>query len=131
MAASHPSGPATDQRLQDLVKSGVPLAEAQAWLDEQDLAEADDEGEGATDDDGPLHIWPQNHQVFRLFMGLQTQWRRKPNGALDGLRYDAIKALMWALGTKKRDRAQLWEQLQDMEREALEASDEQQQQQQH
>lgn len=110
-----------DERQAELEKLGVGAEEAAAWLAEQDPEEEAEEG---PDTAKPLVIWPENWPVLQLFMRLQTQWRFSGEGKLQGLRYDAAEIVMRQLRMKKRRR--LFDQLQEMEREALEAWDEQQ-----
>jgi hypothetical protein len=100
-----------DQRGDDLARLGVPADEAAAWLAEQD----------GLDDDlaQPLVVWPENWPVLRLWLRLETQWRLAPNGRVLGLRYEAVEAVMRLAGLKKRRR--LFDQLQEMEQEALNA----------
>lgn len=65
-----------------------------------------------------MWVWPENHAVHRLFMGLQTQWHTNPlSGELQGLRYDAADVVLRRLALKKP--GEVFEHLQEMERAAL------------
>lgn len=111
-------GRVDDHRLAELMKLGVSRDEAQAWLDAQ---EPEDEAADAPlqIDDGPLIVWPENRPVVRLFMQLQTQWRKRPSGALDGLRYEAARTVIEVQRLKRPRR--LFGQLVEMEHAAVEA----------
>lgn len=118
-----------DQRVDDLVRLGVDPAEAQAWLDAQEMEPepeehiADDEGGDDAAPSGPFVVWPENWQVVELFMRLQTKWQWRPDGRRDGICYLQAEAVMRLLKMKKQRR--LFVELQEMERAALEALDEQ------
>lgn len=122
MALLRPAIQVDDQRADELTKLGVAADTALAWLAEQEAEDEEAEAQAA----GSLVIWPENWPVLRLFLALQTQWRYKPCGQLQGLRYDAAEVLMRRGGFKKKRR--LFAHLQQMETAALEAWDEQQQQ---
>lgn len=119
--------------MDEMARWGVDEQEAQAWLEQQEPDEQQDDSTGGPPDGSPepplprgsLLVWPCNLPVFRLFMGLQTQWQCNPiNGALECLNYPAAQASMALSGLlDERGRApELWEQLQEMERAAVEAS---------
>ncbi|MCV2349338.1 DUF1799 domain-containing protein [Paucibacter sp. Y2R2-4] len=119
---------AEDLRPQELAQLGANPQAIEAWLAAQEVDGEEPEDSDAQDlgpSTGPLEIWPENWTVLQLFLRLQTQWRFKPCGTLQGLRYDAVEAVM-RLGQMKR-RRRLFEHLQEMETAALEAWDEQQQ----
>lgn len=110
-------GQVQDHRTDELVQLGVPRDQAQAWLDAQAP-----EGEDLipSPNQEPLTVWPQNRPVVRLFMQLQTQWRRRPLGdALEGLRHEAVRAAIELQRLKHPRR--LYRQLVDMEHAAVEA----------
>jgi len=111
-----------DERQAELERLGISAADAEAWLAEQD---PEDDTEDGPNTSQPLVIWPENWPVLQLFMRLQTQWRFGGEGKLLGLRYDAAEIVIRQMRMKKRRR--LFDQLQEMEHEALEAWDEQQQ----
>lgn len=117
-----------DQRVEDLVRLGMDRTDAQAWLDSQEMEpEPEELGAGDADDEsdpcGPFVVWPENWQAVELFMRLQTKWQWRPDGRRDGICYLQAEAVMRLLKMKKQRR--LFVQLQEMERAALEALDEQ------
>lgn len=117
-----PADEVEDLRGAELQGLGIDASTVQAWLDSQECL---DEGEGEPvepDFATPLAVWPENWPVLQLFLRLQTQWRFTPNGALQGLRYDAAAQVMRLLKLRKQRR--LFEHLQEMEQAALEAWDE-------
>lgn len=120
-------GQVKDQRADDLARMGLGPAEMAAWLAQQEVdGDEGEEGEGADADedaDGPFQVWPENWPVVRLFLQLQTQWHKTDTGHLDGLRYPAAETLMRTLRLPRR--AELMEQLIEMEHAALEAEHEQ------
>lgn len=63
-------------------------------------------------------IWPENEAAFDLFARLQTQWRTGMNGPT-GLDYAVLPAMMSLHDIAQADRAQLFDNLQVMEYEAL------------
>jgi len=136
----------------DLQRMGVPADEAQAWLAAQtpdDTAPGDDPdapgtrdgdecGNECGDDSGdicgqppgaPLAVWPENWPVLRVWMRLQTQWREatwlgQPTGVLLGLRYQAAGAVIARClrGSSPQAQDTVFEQLQEMEHEAVQES---------
>jgi hypothetical protein len=67
-----------------------------------------------------FHLWPEHVDAYVLFGQLQTQWRQGPRGAT-GLDYTAVLAHMRAIGVPSSDRRRLYEEVQIMERAALQA----------
>lgn len=112
-------GRVQDHRLDELTTLGVPAADAQAWLALQE-PEGDDDDLIASRNQAPLVVWPENRPVLRLWMQLQTQWRRRPCGQLlEGLRHEAVRAAIELQRLKHPRR--LYRQLVDMEHAAVEA----------
>ncbi|SFM92942.1 DUF1799 domain-containing protein [Nitrosomonas communis] len=72
---------------------------------------------GETDID--CEIWPENEEVFMLFNSLSTQWRISFSGSFIGINYPSIESSMNMLGTKKKRRAELFNDIKTMERAAL------------
>lgn len=113
-------GQVNDERADDLDRMGVDAATARAWLaasDEGDPAELQDDEPA----DEPLHVWPENWPVLRLWMRLQTQWHRRPDGGMDGLRRDAADIQLRRARLSNED--EVWEHLLQMEHAAMEAQD--------
>ena len=119
--------------MEEMAQWGVAEQEAQAWLEQQEPDDQQDDSTGGPPDGSPepplprgsLLVWPCNVPVYRLFMGLQTQWQRNDfSGALECLNYPAAQSHMSIAGLlDERGRApELWGQLQEMERAAVEAS---------
>lgn len=117
-----------DRRPDEFAQLGVDPEVAREWIEQQEPHDADMDEDGGPPDGtpgdampgDPLLIWPQNWRVHRLFLRLQTQWKRKPNGDLAGLDYPAVDVTMRMMGLKNR--AVLFEELQDMEFAAVTAS---------
>ncbi|WP_430229943.1 DUF1799 domain-containing protein [Nitrosomonas communis] len=72
---------------------------------------------GETDTD--CEIWPENEEAFMLFNSLATQWRISFTGSFIGLNYPSIESSMNMLGTKKKRKAELFNDIKIMERAAL------------
>lgn len=108
-----------DQRQEQLTQLGIEPEAAKAWIEQQTPLETDEDGEvadcGVTS--APLCVWPENVPAVRLFLQLQTQWRVRPSGRLQGLRYTEAEAAMRLMGLKNR--AELFDQLVDMEHAVL------------
>lgn len=120
MAELKQDGQVEDLRLDELTGLGADGDEAAAWLAAQaPEGEGDEDDDEPLDDDGPLVVWPENWPVVKLFLLLQTQWRRTAEGALDSLRWDAAELAMKRLRLKHKRR--LFEHLVEMEHAALEA----------
>jgi hypothetical protein len=66
-----------------------------------------------------LDLWPEHWPAVRLFSAAQTQWSVGPGGVI-GLRYEALPVLMDCQGVPADQRADLMNDLQTMERAALE-----------
>lgn len=74
----------------------------------------------------PCCLWPCNVAAFNVWQRLQTQWRFSAAGDKTGLDYAAVTSyLRDVVGTKPKDRASLFGQLQAMEFAALKAWGEQ------
>lgn len=115
---------------------GWSLAQARAWLAQQELDDGDGTAQDpdpdcdgavcAADPSAPLAIWPANGAVLGVWMRLQSQWRTGPRGDMDlqGLRYaDAhlvIERTLRRLDEAERD--EVFAQLIEMEHAALEAA---------
>lgn len=119
-------GQTEDRRQDEFALMGVDAQAAREWIEQQEPQQTDEDGgpEDGTPGDAlpgdPLVIWPCNWVVHTLFLKLQTQWTRKPNGDLAGLPYPAVESAMRLLGL--RGRVQLFAELQDMEFAAVMAS---------
>lgn len=113
--ASLRRGRVDDQRGAELRRLGVAADQVQQWL----AAQEPDDDSNASRDLEPLLVWPENGPVVRLWMQLESQWHSLPNGALDGLRWDAARTAIELQRLKKPRR--LFRQLLEMEQAALEA----------
>jgi hypothetical protein len=65
-------------------------------------------------------IWPENWQVFDIFLSMQTQWRTGMNGPT-GLDYTALESLFRMNGILRKQQRDYLEAMQIMERAALRA----------
>lgn len=65
-----------------------------------------------------VEIWPDCLPAFNVFQAMSTQWRISMNGPT-GLDYNVLPELWKRLGIKKKDRDQVFADLQEMERAAL------------
>ncbi|MTI92151.1 MAG: hypothetical protein FH750_12365 [Pseudomonas stutzeri] len=65
-------------------------------------------------------IWPENWQVFDIFLSMQTQWRTGMNGPT-GLDYSALESLFRMNRVKRKQQRDHLEAIQIMERAALKA----------
>lgn len=65
-------------------------------------------------------VWPENWQVFDIFLSMQTQWRIGANGPI-GLDYAALESLFRMNGIKRKQQRDHLEAMQIMERAALKA----------
>jgi hypothetical protein len=45
-------------------------------------------------------VLPENWDAVNLFMGLQTQWRYKPDGLRSGLIYTSVRLVAWRCAIK-------------------------------
>ena len=68
----------------------------------------------------PLYLWPCNLDTWNFFMRCQTQWLRD-DGVATGLDYPGLESVMRLRGIKKSRRAELFDDLQQMEFETLNA----------
>lgn len=71
-------------------------------------------------------VWPDNAAVWRLWEAMETQWQVDTVVGLSVVRkvwkrliYEALPVVEQRLGIKKRERARLFEELREMEKEAL------------
>jgi len=115
-AAQQRRGPVKDEADTDLQAMGLSAEAARAWLAQMREDLGDEAGEAG--DTGPLVIWPENRDVWRLFMRLQTQWTLTPSGHLMALPHPAIESALRMMKLWRRS-DELYEQLADMERAAL------------
>jgi hypothetical protein len=107
---------------------GFDREQAQQWLTQQEepdpstdpQAGPDDGQPGDTPPGGALLVWPCNWDVLRLFVRLQTQWLRTPNGNLAGLNYPAVESALRMMRLWPRS-AELFDQLAEMELATVEA----------
>lgn len=76
------------------------------------------EDEVAIDQD-EFWLWPDNEEVFWLWVGLQTQWNSSMAGAI-GLNYASVEADMRMLGVSKKKRRGYYILIKHMEQAALE-----------
>lgn len=68
--------------------------------------------------DTTVEIWPENWHAFLVFDALSTQWRTGMSGPT-GLDYNVLPELWKRLEVRKKDRNQVFTDLQEMERAAL------------
>ena len=66
-----------------------------------------------------VECYPDNWQALHVFRALATQWRVSESGYVSGLRYEVVPGVMSMMGIKKKDRAELFNSLREMEDEAL------------
>lgn len=111
-------GQVEDRRLQELIDLKVDPDQARAWLAAQ-APEGEEGEEGAQPEAGPFVVWPENGPVLRVWLAMETQWRYRPNGQPQGLRYDQADVLLRRLRVPEPDT--VFEQLIDMQNTALEA----------
>ncbi|HYD58971.1 MAG TPA: DUF1799 domain-containing protein [Noviherbaspirillum sp.] len=67
----------------------------------------------------PVELWPENVRAVELFQRLSTQWRVGVGGAT-GLCYEAVIPLMNRMGLTDEEWSALFDDLQVLERVALE-----------
>ncbi|MNP53219.1 hypothetical protein D3C76_1476760 [compost metagenome] len=65
-----------------------------------------------------FEVWPDNWQALGVFMSMGTQWRTGMTGAT-GLDYGVLPDVMRLRGVPKADRAEVFDWIMLMEREAL------------
>lgn len=111
-------GQVVDQRGAELRKHGMPEEQIAAFL-------AAEQPEGEEDESaGPLMVWAENWPVLRLFLDLEGQWRISPGGQPQGLRYGDAIAVVQLRWTERADQQRVFDQLVEMQREALNAWEE-------
>ena len=66
-------------------------------------------------------MWPDNWLALQVFFGASTQWELGSSGVPIGLRYEVLPFLMKTAGIKKKDRADMFTDIQTCERAALDA----------
>ncbi|WP_157991424.1 DUF1799 domain-containing protein [Caldimonas tepidiphila] len=72
-------------------------------------------------DEGIFHLWPENVEPWRLWGEVQTQWRRAGlDRAPVGLDYAGVLAWLQGRGIRGRRLRRRMQELQVMERAALE-----------
>lgn len=74
--------------------------------------------EGSISED--CEVWPENWQSLELFVALGTQWNVSAMGHYLGINYPAVDAIMNILAVPKKQKPDLFSDLQIMERAALE-----------
>lgn len=112
-------GPIDDQRLQHLQAMGVHPQDAAAWLDTQSIDLPGAVADAAASAE-PYVVWPENWPVLQLFLRLSGEWRRTTRNRVHSLPVQAVESAIRLMGL--RPRAQVYEQLHEMELAALEAS---------
>jgi len=75
--------------------------------------------EGLAADQDEFWLWPENEEVFWLWVGLQTQWMTSMAGAT-GLNYGSVEADMRMLGIPNKKRREYYLLIKHMEQAALE-----------
>ncbi|MGE0451847.1 MAG: DUF1799 domain-containing protein [Vicinamibacterales bacterium] len=64
-------------------------------------------------------IWPEHQHALQVFVACQTQWRTGGLGGVIGLDYCAVAQVMRWQGVPVRRRADVWQDVQVLEAEAL------------
>lgn len=72
-----------------------------------------------TIDQDEFWLWPENEEVFWLWLGLQTQWTASMAGAV-GLSYASVEAYLRMKDIPKKKRRQIFPLIQHMEQATLE-----------
>lgn len=67
----------------------------------------------------PIEVWLCNLQSVNVFRSMGSQWRYGMAGAT-GLDYSALPVIMHMRGVKPADRAEVFDDVREMEDEALE-----------
>lgn len=67
-----------------------------------------------------IYLWPENVPTWNLFQSLQTQWVVGMSGAI-GLNYQSVNIVMTHRAIPRRDRQQVFSEIQAMERATLSA----------
>jgi hypothetical protein len=70
-------------------------------------------------DQDEFWLWPENEEVFWLWLGLQTQWMTSMAGAV-GLSYASVEAYLRMKDIPKKKRKQIFPLIQQMEQATLE-----------
>lgn len=65
-----------------------------------------------------VEIWPDNVLPLRVFQAMGTQWRMGFNGPI-GLDYNVLPGVIERIGVPKKERNQVFDDVQVMERAAL------------
>ena len=65
-----------------------------------------------------VEIWEENHESFKVFNAMSTQWRVGMNG-YTGLDYNALPVVMRLLGIKRNEYAQIFDDVRLMESAAM------------
>jgi hypothetical protein len=107
---------------------GFDREQAQQWLTQQEEPDPSTDPQAGTEDGQPgepppggaLLVWPCNWDVLRVFVRLQTQWRRTPSGSLIGLPYRDVESTLRMMRLWSRS-AELFDQLAEMELATVEA----------
>jgi hypothetical protein len=73
---------------------------------------------GISLDSDEFWLWPENEQAFLFWLSIQTQWQVGMAGPT-GLNYQGVEICMRRRPVPPRERNQLFEQVQAMERAAL------------
>lgn len=70
------------------------------------------------DDVEALYLWPENVASWSFFQSVSTQWNVGTGGAV-GLNYPSVKLVMEMQGIRRHRRAELFAEVQAMERATL------------
>lgn len=62
----------------------------------------------------PFYLWPDNLSTFRIWLSVQTQWR-KDGGRPTGLDYSGVETCLRLRGVKKSQWGPVFDVIQDME----------------
>jgi hypothetical protein len=118
-------GHVKDQREEDLAQFGVPAEQARAWIQHLDADDAQPHDSDPSAAGGPpVVLWPENHDVWRLWMRLQRRWERGQDGRLYSLRFGEVESAVRLMKLWRRS-AELFDQLTDMQDTVLDALEEQ------
>lgn len=69
---------------------------------------------------GDVPVTPDNWPAVQVFLAQDGRWRRKPNGALEGLDMAQVKSTTHMMGMKRKARPKVFWKLLKMEQAALE-----------
>lgn len=71
-----------------------------------------------------FEVWPENWEIFQVFVALSGQWRWVPGGLAppvrDGIDAPSIESVFRLMGVKKKDRKETYAALRLMERAVIE-----------